>query len=156
MYQHFTQPNCLLWTCRCHKLLITSSQVAHYVVPPTVSDCVPESELNRPVVLQPGGVAVSAVLQPGPHPPQSQKQLHVTAQRCSSTHQVSFYHQHSDWADHHPLCLETSQQEEPTDEKLFFFPLCHSLFFFFFGMWNVPLWFLLSWRATIWSKEEAA
>lgn len=71
-------------------------QVAHDLpsCPPfTVSDCLPEGELSRCFVLQPGGTARSAVLQPGPHPPQSQKQLHVAAQRCSSTHQVCFCQQ---------------------------------------------------------------
>lgn len=60
------------------------------VDPSPLSDCVTESELSRPLVLQPGGAACSAVLQPGPHTPQPQKQLHFTTQRCSSTHQVSF------------------------------------------------------------------
>lgn len=56
----------------------------------TVPGCVAEGELSRRVLLQPGGTACSAVLQPGPHPPESQKQLHVPAQRCSSTDQVCF------------------------------------------------------------------
>ena len=61
----------------------------------SLSDCVPEGELGRPVMLQPGGAACSALLQPGPHAPQSKKQLHVAAQRCSSTDQVSFCTQDS-------------------------------------------------------------
>lgn len=53
-----------------------------------LSDRLPEGELRRPVLLQSGGVAPSALLQPGPDVPQPKKQLHVPAQRCSSTHQV--------------------------------------------------------------------
>lgn len=59
----------------------------------SLSDRLSEGELGGPVMLQPGGAACSAVLQPGPYPPQPQKQLHVPSQRCSSTHQVSFSHQ---------------------------------------------------------------
>lgn len=54
----------------------------------SLSDCVPEGELRRPVLLQLGGVAASALLQPGPHTPQPKEQLHVPAQRCPRTHQV--------------------------------------------------------------------
>lgn len=75
-----------------HIFTASLSLVAHGIVPPSLSDCVSEGELSRPVVLQPGGAARSALLQPRPHTPQSQKQLHITAQRCSSTHQVSFCH----------------------------------------------------------------
>lgn len=62
------------------KLLITLS----------LSGCFPESELCWPVILQPGGAALSALLQSWSHTPQSQKQLPVTVQRCSCAHQVSF------------------------------------------------------------------
>lgn len=73
--------------------ILSLSQVAHHVVlSVALSDCVPEGELSRPVLLQPGGAAISALLQPWPHTPQSQKQLHFPAQRCSSTDQVSFCH----------------------------------------------------------------
>lgn len=104
----------------------------------SLSDCVPEGELSRPVVLQPGGAACSALLQPGPHAPQSQKQLHVAAQRCFSTDQVSFCPQHR--VHHHPVCSGTRQHR----------------YYSLYGTWNVPQCFLLSWGATIWSKEEAA
>lgn len=74
---------------------ISTSAVPHFhelLITLSLSDCLSEGELSRPVVLQPGGAACSALLQPRHHTPQSQKQLHITAQRCSSTHQVSFCH----------------------------------------------------------------
>lgn len=85
-----------LCVCLLHPLLITHD-AAITQLPSSLSDRGPEGELSRPVVLQPGGTAGSAVLQPGPHPPQPQKQLHVAAQGRSSPHQVSFYHSGFFW-----------------------------------------------------------
>lgn len=113
-----------------HKLLIALS----------LSDCLSEGELSWPVMLQPGGAACSAFLQPRSHTPQSQKQLHITAQRCSSTHQVSFCR----WVS----LLSVKQQHEHSGEKACFH-FCYSPVW----MWNVFLWFCLS---SSWNKEDKA
>lgn len=73
-------------------LVVVTSCSSRCPVRRSLSDCVPEGELSWPVLLQPGGAACSALLQPWPHTPQSQKQLYFPAQRCSSTYQVSLCH----------------------------------------------------------------
>lgn len=59
--------------------LLVCVTTCHWFAPPTFSDCISASELSRSVLLQPGGAACSALLQPRPHAPQPQKQLHITA-----------------------------------------------------------------------------
>lgn len=112
----FTHPYCLLTV----SLLSPNC-------PSPLSDRVPEGELSRPVVLQPGGAAHSALLQPGPHTPQSEKQLHVPAQRCSSSYQVTFC-THFRHMSIQRVLEQGHEQEEPTDEALYF-PLYYLLYF---------------------------
>lgn len=77
-----------------YSMVVVVGSVSKLLITLSLSGCFPESELCWPVILQPGGAALSALLQSWPHTPQSQKQLPVTVQRCSCAHQVSFRYHH--------------------------------------------------------------
>ncbi|CAF95244.1 unnamed protein product, partial [Tetraodon nigroviridis] len=55
----------------------------------SLPDGLPEGELGGPVLLQPGGAAPAALLQPGPDAPQPEEQLHVAAQRFCKLRSLS-------------------------------------------------------------------